>query len=160
MSYAARGASTPWEGTDPPVAEPLRIRPTPPQGGPVTGGPASRHRRYGPPLLLLLCGPAVLALVVFDAPVQYRAVPVLAYIVVVPGLAGVRLLGLADRTMEILLGIGLSLALGILVSQFMMQVNTWSPTVGLGALVVIASLFLAPALYPGRRSRAGAGDAP
>jgi len=116
-------------------------------------------RWYGPPLSLLMCGPAALALVAFDAPAELRTVPVLAYIVVVPGLAGVRLLALADRRDELLLGIGLSLALGVLVAQVMIYMDAWSPAGGLAALVVLASLALAPQLVPRRAPRpAGAGD--
>jgi hypothetical protein len=91
-------------------------------------------------LLLLLSGPVVLVLVAFDAPAWLRAVPVLGYLAVVPGLTGIRLLRLADRLMELLLGIGLSLAAGILVAQTMIYLHVWSPILGVSALVMIASV--------------------
>jgi hypothetical protein len=102
--------------------------------------PEQRTPWYPVPLLLLLSGPVVLALIALDAPAWLRAVAVLSYLAVVPGLAGVRLLRLADHLMEILLGIGLSLAAGILVAQTMIYLHVWSPVLGVSALVVIGSV--------------------
>jgi hypothetical protein len=135
------------------------IRPfSEPGRNPSTGGPPRRWRhRRRVSLLLLLSGPVVLALVVLAAPAWLRAVPVLTYLAVVPGLAGVRLLRLADRLMEILLGVGLSCTLGILVAQAMIYLRAWSPTLGLSTLVVIGSLAAGLELYRGQRS-GGAGD--
>src|SRR5258706_462717 len=87
-----------------------------PMAGDTDGG---WLREAWPPLLVLLSGAVVLALVLLDAPTSVRATPVLAYIAVVPGLAYVRLVRLPDRGMGLLLGVGLSLALGIVVAQAM-----------------------------------------
>ncbi|HEY3010833.1 MAG TPA: hypothetical protein VGJ63_22615 [Micromonosporaceae bacterium] len=95
---------------------------------------------YLPPLLLLLAGPAVLALVVLEAPSWLRAAPVLAYLATVPGLAVVRLLRLADRLMVALLGVALSLSLGAIVAQLMIYAGAWSPTLGVSTLVFVASI--------------------
>jgi hypothetical protein len=134
-----------------------------PRGGPAPGGlhivgpPAAASTGgagpwwpwYGLPLLLLLSGPLVLALVVLDAPPWLRLGPVLTYLTVVPGLAGVRLLRLPDRAFAVLLGIGLSLALGMLVAQIMIYLHAWSATLGVAVLVLVASVAGLVELYRG-----------
>ncbi|BCJ74081.1 hypothetical protein CS0771_36250 [Catellatospora sp. IY07-71] len=97
-------------------------------------------RQAWPPVLVLLAGPVVLTLVLLDVPGVVRAAPVLAYLAVVPGAACVRLVRLPDRSLGLLLGVGLSLALALLVSQAMVYLRLWSPLRGLAALVAVASL--------------------
>jgi hypothetical protein len=126
----------------------IRVLPVPPAFG-RGGGSDGRSAPLRTPLLLLLSGPLVLLLVVLDAPTGLRVVPVLTYLAVVPGLTVLRTLRLADRLMEVLLGIGLSLALGVLLAQLMIYVNLWSPTLGLSALVTIASAATSLELYRG-----------
>jgi len=109
-------------------------------------------------LLLLLSGPVVLALILLDAPTWIRVAPVLAYIAVVPGLACVRLIRLPERLMEVLLGVGLSFALGVLVAQVMIYLHVWSPTLGLSTLVVIASLTGTLELYRGPHATGTPGE--
>jgi hypothetical protein len=135
-------------GNDPPAPAPVRLRLVAPGTRPAGGGDRG-WSAYPPPLplLLLLSGPLVLALVVFDAPGWLRVGPVLAYVLVVPGLAGVRLIGLADRVLEMVLGVGLSLAFGVLLAQLMLYLHAWSPTLGLGVLVTIASCTAGLELY-------------
>jgi hypothetical protein len=116
----------------------------------ATGGGADSGQRYLPPLLLLLAGPAVLALIVLDTPAWLRAAPVLLYACAVPGYAVVRLLRLSDLLMTALLGVGLSLALGLIVAQLMIYAHLWSPLLGLSTLVVLASMAAAAELLPGR----------
>jgi hypothetical protein len=136
------------------MAEREPIRPLAAAGGdPAAGGPRQGLPWHPVPLLLLLSGPVVLALVVLDAPTWLRAGPVLCYLAVVPGLAGIRLLRLADRLMEILLGIGLSLAAGILVAQSMIYLHVWSPILGVSAVMVIASVAAVLDLVRGGDSR-------
>ena len=124
---------------------------------PNTGGGDDGERSYLPPLLLLLAGPAVLALIVLDAPAWLRAGPVLLYAGVVPGYALVRLLRLPDPLMTALLGVGMSLALGLVVAQLMIYTHLWSPLLGLSALVVLASTAagkdLVPGLWPPRTTK-------
>jgi hypothetical protein len=123
--------------------------------------------RYGrwlkgkwPSLLILALSAAILALVVFDSPA--RAVPVLTYVAVVPGLAWIRLTRVADLLTVTLLGVGLSLALGIVVAQAMVTLHEWSPLRGLSALVVLASLAAIIELWRGpsgtRRRPGGRGS--
>jgi len=107
-------------------------------------------RDVWPPLLVLLCSGAVLALVMLRAPAVVRAAPVLTYVAVVPGLACVRLIGLPDRLTEFLLGVGLSLALGTLVALAMIYLRLWSPTLGVVALGAIASIAAVTELLRGR----------
>jgi hypothetical protein len=114
----------------------LRRRPAAPAAGPHGVRPHSAW----PPLVLLLSGTGVLALVLLDGPAIVRAVGVLGYIAVAPGLACVRLIRLPDRLTQFVIGVALSLALGILVAQAMVHLRRWSPLLGLCALVAIASL--------------------
>jgi len=144
--------------------ERIRLRLVPPNDQPTASGNDGGWLWYWLPLLLLLSGPAVLVLMVFDAPSWARAVPVFAYIAVVPGLAWIRLLRLTDRVTELLVGIGLSLAIGVLVAQLMIYLNAWTSTLGLSMLVAIASLPALADLYLGPRpdrstARSGSGDA-
>ncbi|PWU47801.1 hypothetical protein DLJ46_13415 [Micromonospora globispora] len=93
-----------------------------------------------PALLIVLVGPGVLALVVWDGPSALRAVSVLAYLAVVPGLACARLIRMSDGLSRFVIGVALSLALGVLVAQGMIQLHRWSPLLGLSTLTTIASL--------------------
>ncbi|GAA2344952.1 hypothetical protein GCM10010170_030840 [Dactylosporangium salmoneum] len=104
------------------------------------GQDGSRPPTVWPPLLTLLAGAGVLALVLLSGPATVRAVAVLTYLAIVPGLACVRLIRLPDRLTRFILGVALSLALGVLVAQAMVELRRWSPTLGLCALVAIASL--------------------
>jgi len=97
-------------------------------------------RQAWPPLLVLAWGAVVVTLVLLDVPAAVRGVPVLAYLTVAPGLACVRLLRLSDGVKDLLLGAGLSLALGIVVAQGMIYLHRWSPLLGLSTLAAIASL--------------------
>jgi hypothetical protein len=128
---------------------PAQARPAGGSGG-RDGGP-----RW-PPLLLLSVGAAVLALVVMRAPAELRAAPVIAYVILVPGLAVVRLLRLSDRLAELALGVGLSLALAVVVAQAMIYLKAWSPTLGITILVVIASIAGSVDLLAAHRPRQGA----
>jgi hypothetical protein len=122
--------------------------------GQATGRAGGGHGGGGwPPVLLLSLGVAVLALVVMRAPPALRAAPVIAYVVTVPGLACVRLARLSDRVAELALGVGLSLALGVVVAQAMIYLRHWSPAVGLAILVGIASIAAGAELLAVRRPR-------
>jgi hypothetical protein len=99
-----------------------------------------RARHLWPPVALVLCSGLVISLVALNAPAAIRAVPVLTYIGVVPGLACVRLIRLPDRLSEFLLGVGLSLALGAVVAMAMIYAHRWSPTLGIAALGSITSI--------------------
>jgi hypothetical protein len=121
----------------------------------------SRKPTVWPPLLVLLAGVGVLALVLLDGPDAVRAVAVLAYLAVIPGLALVRLIRLPDRVTEFVIAVAVSLALGILVAQAMVQLRRWSPLLGLCVLVTVASLAaLLELLRYGRAARRGSRRVP
>ncbi|OKI81651.1 hypothetical protein [Micromonospora sp. CB01531] len=90
--------------------------------------------------MTLVAGDAVLALVLWDVPGILRTVSVLAYLAVAPGLACVRLIRIPDGLTRFVVGVALSLALGVLVAQGMLQLHLWSPLLGIVTLTVIASL--------------------
>lgn len=113
----------------------LQHRPAPPRRP-----DGSRPPNVWPPLLTLLAGLGVLALVLLNGPATVRAVAVLTYLAIVPGLACVRLIRLPDRLTQFVLGVALSLALGTLVAQGMVQLRCWSPLLGLCVLVTVASV--------------------
>lgn len=93
-----------------------------------------------PAVLTLLAGGGVLALVVWDGPSILRAVSVPVYIAVAPGLACARLIRIPDSLSRFVVGVALSLAVGVLVAQGMIHLHRWSPLLGLSALTSIASL--------------------
>jgi hypothetical protein len=65
---------------------------------------------------------------------------------------------LPDGVTRFVIGVALSLALGILVAQAMVQLGRWSPLLGLCTLVTIASLAaLLELLRNGRTTRHGSG---
>jgi hypothetical protein len=103
-----------------------------------TAGPDARAPWVA--VALLLSGAAVLALVLLHAPPPVRAAPVLGYLALVPGLACVRLIRLGDARIDLLLGVTVSLALGVIVAQVLLIAHHWSPVLGLAVLVGIASL--------------------
>jgi hypothetical protein len=141
-----------------PAPKRVHLRLVQPEVGRATGGDDHVLPWYRTPLLLLLSGPTVLALVLLDTPAWVRAAPVLAYIAVVPGLVCVRVLRLPNRLMEIPLGIGLSVAVGALVAQAMIYLQLWSPIAWVSTLVVIASPPAAFEVYRGPLSRQPPGD--
>ncbi|SIM50576.1 hypothetical protein [Micromonospora cremea] len=90
--------------------------------------------------MTLLASGGVLALVVWDVPGILRAVSVLVYIAAAPGLACARLIRIPDGPSRFVVGVALSLALGVLVAQGMIHLHRWSPLLGLATLTTIASL--------------------
>jgi hypothetical protein len=114
----------------------LRVGRTHTDGAVVRRDPAS----WWPPVLLSWIGVLVLALVVHEAPTALRAPLVIGYVLMVPGLACVRLVRLPNRLAELALAVGLSLALAVVVAQAMIYLHVWSPVLGIAMLVIIASL--------------------
>jgi len=72
------------------------------------------------------------------APEPVRAPLVLAFLVLGPGMAFVPLLKLGDPVAEVTLGIGISLALDLVVAVAMLYAGAWSPETTLVVLVAIA----------------------
>jgi hypothetical protein len=111
-------------------------------GHPQTGDPTTSGHggSWWPPVLLNGAGLVVLALVLTGAPTTVRAAPVIGYVMTVPGLACIRLLGSLGRLPQLAFGVGLSLALAVLVAQAMIYLDLWSPVGGIATLVAIGSL--------------------
>jgi hypothetical protein len=113
-------------------------------GSPDRRAPSSLEdspwRRPWPALVTLIAGGGVLNLVVWDGPSVLRAVSVLVYIAVAPGLACARLIRIPDGLTRFVVGVALSLALAVLVAQGMIHLHRWSPLLGLSTLTAIASL--------------------
>lgn len=93
-----------------------------------------------PALAILIAGAGAGNLVLWQVPGALRAVGVLGYLTVVPGLACVRLIRIPDGLSRFVVGVALSLALGVLVAQGMIHLHRWSPQLGLAVLTGIASL--------------------
>jgi hypothetical protein len=87
---------------------------------------------------------AILAamVVILDASQPLRLVVVLLFLVFVPGLSLVGLLGIADLTQRVVLSIGVSLALATIVAGLSLYADRWSPV---GVLLVLVALTLAGA---------------
>jgi hypothetical protein len=109
-----------------------------PQTGDTTTG--GHGRSWWPPLLLNWAGLVVLILVLTGVPTTVRAAPVIGYVMTVPGLACIRLLGSLGRLPQLAFGVGLSLALAVLVAQAMIYLDLWSPVGGIATLALIGSL--------------------
>ncbi|MFR9776605.1 hypothetical protein ACL02O_11175 [Micromonospora sp. MS34] len=112
--------------------------PDPPEPAGVEEGLPSRTP--WPALATLIAGAGVVNLVLWDVPGIPRAVGVLGYLAVAPGLACARLIRIPGGLSRFVVGVALSLALGVLVAQGMIHLHRWSPRLGLAALAGIASL--------------------
>jgi hypothetical protein len=85
---------------------------------------------------------AVLAMLP-HVPVPVRAILVVGFALVAPGLAWVRLVHIEDRLGELTLGIALSIAIGTLVASLQAYAGIWSPK---GCIVVLALVVVAAAV--------------
>lgn len=88
-------------------------------------------------------GTASVLVVALDANPVYRVPVVLGFLLIGPGLAIVRLLGIPAATAQLSLGIALSMALDVLVPAALLYSGAWSPS---SALVILAALTIAAAL--------------
>jgi hypothetical protein len=95
-------------------------------------------------MLIIVLLLATIAAIVTDAPQPLRALVVLSFLFLCPGMAFVRLLRLKDTWAEWTLAIALSLAIDALVAIFILYVGLWSP---IWIFVVIAVLTLAGVLF-------------
>ena len=94
------------------------------------------------PSLIILIG--IVVAVASQADLPMRAPLVLLYSLIAPGLVFVRFLQIQDRFVELTLAVALSIALNVIVSEFMIFTRAWSPTTG---FFVLLYLCLAAALY-------------
>ncbi len=99
--------------------------------------------------LALAAAAGVLVLADLDAPP--RAPLVLAFLLVSPGFALVRLLHLGDRVAELTLVLALSVALDAIVPGVLLYADLWSPPAGL--VVLFAVVLLATLLETARPPR-------
>jgi hypothetical protein len=76
-------------------------------------------------------------------PVPVRAVVVVGFALVCPGLAWVRLIHVEDRLAELTLGIALSIAIGTLIASLQAYAGAWSPK---GCIVALALVVVAAAV--------------
>jgi uncharacterized membrane protein len=72
-----------------------------------------------------------------------RAVVGFLFLLVCPGAAWVRLLGIGDILTEVSLSIALSIALGVAVTEVMLYTQLWSPHWGLLALIGLSMIGVA-----------------
>jgi hypothetical protein len=93
---------------------------------------------------------AAAAVAFAGAPEPLRAPVVLAFLALGPGMAFVPLLGLRDPVAELTLGLGVSLALDLVVAATMLYAGAWSPP---ASLAVLAGLALGGAALQYGRSR-------
>jgi hypothetical protein len=100
-------------------------------------------------------GALAIGLVLFDASNVVRAPVVLTFLLVCPGLAIVRFLGIDDLATECALAVALSLALDGAVSLIQAYTELWSPTGGLLVIAGITMVAVAVELLVRRRAEVG-----
>lgn len=112
---------------------------SPPRSSSIVDGTGSEGLRLWIPLpVAVVVVLAVLAAaLVLLGPTLAGSILAFSFFGLLPGLAIVRLLGLHDRPLEIVLAIALSFALAGLISVAQAYVGDWSPTLTLGGLVAI-----------------------
>ena len=90
--------------------------------------------------LVVLSAVAIEAVIFQDAPLPIRPVVVLWFILFCPGMAFIQLLGLNDLAHEVILAVGLSLAIALFVAICVLYVGLWSPNLILMLLVVLSQI--------------------
>ena len=93
---------------------------------------------------------AVVSLVVLDVDSAIRPVVVVAFLIVAPGTAIVRLLKIPDRIAELTLGIALSAAVDGTVPGVLMYAGFWSSDL---ALLIVIGITLAATFLEARSRR-------
>ena len=91
-----------------------------------------------------LWGIAAVLAAVFGAHPAYRAPIVLAFVLVCPGLALVRVLGIPGLTAQLSLAIALSVTLDVLVPAGLLYAGVWSP---IAALLILVALTVVTAAF-------------
>ena len=97
----------------------------------------SLRDRVWPYLIIGLAGASV-SFVLVDVPHPLRAVVVLAFAVIGPGMALVRLLRLGEPWTELVLAVVVSLALAAVVAAIPVYLGAWNPALSLLVLVAMA----------------------
>jgi hypothetical protein len=89
------------------------------------------------PLLLSAWSLTVAGLVFLDAPAAVRAPLTIGFVLVGPGLSIVRLVGVGQTLIEVMLATALSLALALLLAGTLLFAGVWSPRVTFALLLAI-----------------------
>ena len=91
---------------------------------------------YRWPLVIVISVVALVVAIVLDLPLR----PLLTFwfTLICPGIAFIRLFQLREPLPQITLAIALSVALNILVGEFVLYLGVWSPALGLGILIAIS----------------------
>jgi peptidoglycan/LPS O-acetylase OafA/YrhL len=101
-------------------------------------------RRLSPTSTALLASGLIAVLALLPhVPVPVRAVLIVGFALVCPGLAWVRLVHIEDRLAELTLGVALSIAIGTLVASLQAYAGAWSPK---GCIVLLALVVVAAAV--------------
>ncbi|HEX9016723.1 MAG TPA: hypothetical protein VF960_12095 [Chloroflexota bacterium] len=95
----------------------------------------SRHYQW--PIAIIVLALAADLAVVADVHVAIRAVVVLSFLVVGPGLAFVRLIGFTSGYVEYTLAIALSLTLDTIVAETLIMARLWSVSTAMAILVFL-----------------------
>ncbi|MEM3486615.1 MAG: hypothetical protein QXI12_13465 [Candidatus Methanomethyliaceae archaeon] len=88
---------------------------------------------------VILEGSAVAAglVVLSEGPSLVRVAVVCWFLLICPGMAFVRLLGIEERLTELTLAIAVSMAIELLIAQIMVFFRIWAPRVGLAGLICL-----------------------
>ena len=101
------------------------------------------------PLALFLGSAAACVAVAYGGSSTLRALVVLGFLALCPGMAVVRVIGVGDGWAQLSLGLALSLTLDTVVAGLLALMDTWSPTAG---LIILAAISIAGAgIELGRR---------
>lgn len=97
-------------------------------------------RYYQWPIAIVVLALAADLAVVANVHAAVRAIVVLAFLIVGPGLAFVRLLGIARSYVELTLAIALSLTLDTVVAETLIMARVWSVSAAMATLVFLTVL--------------------
>lgn len=89
------------------------------------------------PILFLAVSSLAVAVVSSNIAEPLRAVTVVPYILIVPGLSWVRLLRLNNRLSELTLAIAMSITMTMFVATAMVYLDSWLPSSGFALLIFI-----------------------
>ena len=95
-------------------------------------------RRFAWPAATAAASALVAVLVALEATAAIRGPVVLLFVLLVPGLAIVRLLHLRDWLFELALAVALGIALAVVVPTTMLYAGAWSPPVSLALIIALA----------------------
>ncbi|NOK63686.1 MAG: hypothetical protein GFH27_549379n29 [Chloroflexi bacterium AL-W] len=90
------------------------------------------------PIIILLSAIGAGVVVFQDMSTPIRPILAFWFVLVCPGMALVRLLGLREWVVELMLGIALSISLTTIVAMVTLYIGNWSPPLVLGVLIGIS----------------------